>query len=137
MKVRLLKYIASVERIVNGEVSPEDKEAALADLLVQIRFFQHERLVHLLVTLLFALLFVGTTLFFSVFPSLPLFALDLLFLLLLVPYIRHYYILENGTQRLYALYDSLWKSIVESRRCSKENAFRCRGLSMDNASGLF
>lgn len=137
MKERLLKYIASIERIVAGEVLPEDWEAVLADLLVQIRFFQHERLVHLLVTLLFALLFVGTTLFFSVFPSLPLFALDLLFLLLLVPYIRHYYILENGTQRLYALYDILWKKSVESGRVSRENASRCRGLSMDNAHGLF
>jgi len=28
---------------------------------------------------------------------------------LLFPYIKHYYTLENGVQRLYAYYDRLWK----------------------------
>ena len=37
------------------------------------------------------------------------FGLSLVILVLLVPYLRHYYLLENGTQRLYALYDRLWK----------------------------
>ena len=70
------------------------------------------------VVLLFALLFVGTTLFFTVFPTFPLLLLDLLFLILLVPYIRHYYLLENGTQRLYRLQDKLWQRIIEERKKS-------------------
>ena len=109
MKHRLLNYISYVESVLVGESTLESDEAARKDLILQIQFFQHERLIHLLVTLLFALLFVGTTLFFTVYPTLPLLVLDLLFLVLLVPYIRHYYILENGTQRLYHLQDKLWK----------------------------
>lgn len=118
MKHRLLDYISYVESVLAGESTLESDEAARTDLILQIQFFQHERLIHLLVTLLFALLFVGTTLFFTVYPTLPLLVLDLLFLVLLVPYIRHYYILENGTQRLYHLQDKLWERILEKRRIS-------------------
>jgi hypothetical protein len=118
MKRRLLDYIAYVESVLAGESTLESDEVVRTDLLLQIQFFQHERLVHLLVTLLFALLFVGTTLFFTVFPTFPLLLLDLLFLILLVPYIRHYYLLENGTQRLYRLQDKLWQRIIEERKKS-------------------
>ncbi len=116
MKRRLLDYISHVESVLAGESSLESDEAVRMDLILQIQFFQHERLIHLLVTLLFALLFVGTTLFFTVYPTFPLLLLDLLFLVLLVPYIRHYYILENGTQRLYRLQDTLWKRILDERK---------------------
>ena len=30
-----------------------------------------------------------------------------MFFVLLIPYIRHYYILENGVQRLYEYYDQI------------------------------
>jgi uncharacterized RDD family membrane protein YckC len=33
--------------------------------------------------------------------------LTFLFIILLIPYIRHYYILENGVQKLYTYYDSI------------------------------
>ena len=46
-------------------------------------------------------------------------ALMLLLLILLVPYIRHHYILENGTQTLYRYYDSLEKD----RTSDKINPF--------------
>ncbi len=78
-----------------------------AELLVQIGFFQHERLVHLIVTVLFALMtilvFLYTMLEFSVWAG----VLLLLLLALLIPYIKHYYLLENGTQKLYQYYDKL------------------------------
>lgn len=77
------------------------------ELLIQIGFFQHERLVHLIVTVLFALLtiivFVLAVTQFSLWSGLLLFFL----LVLLIPYIRHYYILENGTQKLYQYYDRM------------------------------
>ncbi len=82
-------------------------EKEKAELLVQIGFFQHERLIHLIVTALFALM---TILVFLV--AVTNFApwtgvLLLLFLVLLVPYIKHYWLLENGTQKLYQYYDKL------------------------------
>ena len=76
-------------------------------LMVQIGFFQHERLVHELVMILFALLTVGSFLFLVACPDFAVLILAVLFLGLLVPYIRHYYGLENGVQRLYDLYDRL------------------------------
>ncbi len=33
--------------------------------------------------------------------------LDILFMILLIPYVRHYYILENETQKMYVQYDAL------------------------------
>ena len=43
--------------------------------------------------------------------SISFFLLTGLFIALLIPYIRHYYILENGVQKLYEYYDCLQHSI--------------------------
>ena len=78
-----------------------------AELLVQIGFFQHERLIHLIVTVLFALMTILVFLLavtnFAPWTG----VLLLLLLVLLIPYIKHYWLLENGTQKLYQYYDKL------------------------------
>ena len=81
----------------------------LREHLTQIQFFQHERLIHLIVTCLFAVL--AFAVFFALFFTMNagLFVLFAALLVLLVPYIRHYYILENGVQRMYKQYDRLRK----------------------------
>ncbi len=69
----------------------------------RVRDFQHERLIHLLVTLfvaLFALLAIG---WWLLQPSLAAGALAALLLALTAGYLVHYYRLENGVQRLYGL----------------------------------
>ncbi len=119
MKKRLLDYTARMENFLASDFSLELGEAVFKDLVLQIRFFEHERLVHLLVTLFFALLFVVGILFFYAFPALPVFVLAVAFLALLVPYIRHYYVLENGTQKLYALYDELGRKILDLQGLGK------------------
>ncbi len=81
----------------------------LLSVRTHIGFFQHERLVHELVMILFALLTVGGILFLLVQPDIAVVALDVLFFALLVPYVKHYYGLENGVQRLYELYEKLEK----------------------------
>ena len=70
----------------------------------QIGFLQHERLVHLLVTLSFGLFLLVSVFFTIVFVKIEIILLDLLFLILLIPYIIYYYKLENGVQRWYNLY---------------------------------
>ena len=114
MRKRLRLYLTRTEaqssRRLSGESSPAEQEAELRELLVQIAFFQHERLIHLLVTLAVALLCVGTTLYLAaVAPSWPLLLLDALFYALLIPYLIHYFALENGVQALYRVYDR-WRS---------------------------
>ncbi len=81
----------------------------LLSVRTHIGFFQHERLVHELVMILFALLTVGGIFFLIVVSDFAVVALDVLFFALLVPYIKHYFGLENGVQRLYDLYERLEK----------------------------
>lgn len=82
-------------------------EKEKTELLVQIGFFQHERLIHLIVTVLFALMTILVFLL-AVTNFAPWTGVLLLLLLaLLIPYIKHYWLLENGTQKLYRYYDEL------------------------------
>jgi hypothetical protein len=83
--------------------------------VVRVREFQHERLIHLLVTFFFGgllLLSIAGGLFALTLaadpngPLLNILAWTLLCPLLFVTeilYIRHYFVLENGTQSLYKL----------------------------------
>ena len=107
MLKKLEDYIRYLEDRVN-QGSPLSSEELLS-VRTHIGFFQHERLVHELVMILFAILTVGGFLFFVALPEYLVLALDVLFLGLLIPYIRHYYGLENGVQKLYSLYSRLEK----------------------------
>ena len=101
MKLKLNNYINELEdKIKNNKIEKDlDKE-----VLTTIAFFQHERFVHLLVTVfvgISCILFLLGTLQFGI---IGLFLLFLITLLLFIPYIFHYYYLENGVQKLYDLY---------------------------------
>ncbi len=69
----------------------------------QIEFMQHERLVHLLVTLFFGLFLMISFGITVMNPHIAFLLLDLFLMILLVPYIIHYFRLENGVQRWYKL----------------------------------
>jgi Flp pilus assembly protein TadB len=87
-----------------------DWDATKQDLLIQIGFFQHERLIHLLVTLSIALLMV---IFLALMLLTEIWLLAVVFLILfvlLIFYFVHYYRLENGVQKLYGLYDEILKT---------------------------
>ena len=111
MEKRLLDYMAYLkdisEKAESGAFSSEELAVLRQQALVQIGFFQHERFIHLIVTMTFAVVTIMTLLGICVTGYMPLVALMVLLLVLLIPYIRHYYILENGTQTLYRYYDSL------------------------------
>lgn len=111
MERRLKRYLAQMEELLGREelagVDEMQRRQIKDELLVQIGFFQHERLVHLIVTVTFAILTILSVLGCVLAPQPSLFMLTALLLVLLVPYIRHYYILENGVQRLYVFYDRL------------------------------
>lgn len=75
---KLDDYLSVLKRLIAAgrPLTPAQLESVRA----HIGFFQHERLAHELVMLVFALL---------------------------IPYIKHYYNLENGVQQLYVVYDEL------------------------------
>ena len=107
MEKRLKNYLQYLSRRLTDTLSNEEKDKLQKELLIQIGFFQHERLIHLIVTVLFALL-TGITALCGFFVANPvLLTLFFALLILLIPYIRHYYILENGVQKLYTYYDQL------------------------------
>jgi hypothetical protein len=69
----------------------------------QLRFMQHERIIHLLVTLTVAALALGAVAFVASTPMWAGFALAALLLGLVSAYLVHYFRLENGVQRWYHL----------------------------------
>lgn len=101
MKKRLMNYIAQTEKNLEGKWDSEMTK----DLLINIEFFQHERIIHLIVTFLTALAVVLFLLGFLITENIFLFILFILSICLFAPYIMHYYRLENGVQYLYTLYD--------------------------------
>lgn len=102
-------YIAFIEAAIAG--GGTDFAALKAEMLVKIGFMQHERLVHLLVTILFALLMFMSLIAFFISENIGMLAAAVLMLALLIPYIAHYYFLENGVQKLYSLYDEVCKRL--------------------------
>lgn len=111
MEKRLKRCLAQMEELLGPEggigIDAQQRRKIAEDLLVQIQFFQHERLIHLIVTVTFAILTILSVLGCVLSPQPALFMLTALLLVLLVPYIRHYYLLENGVQKLYTCYDRL------------------------------
>lgn len=103
----LKNYILFIEEQLHKDLTPEEKGSRKEDLLIMIGFFQHERLIHLIVTVTFAILTIAALLTSFFYTNIGLYLLILLFLILLIPYILHYYILENGVQKLYRYYDKL------------------------------
>ena len=92
MKVKLRDYINALD---------EGKEKIDINYII---FFQHERLVHLIVTffvgVVMSIFFVG----FLLTQNLLVFILFCLLLCLFTPYIFYYYYLENNVQKLYDYY---------------------------------
>ena len=115
-----MAYLKDIsERAEKGDFSSEELSVLRKQALTQIGFFQHERFIHLIVTMTFALMTVMTLMGICITGYMPLAALMVLLLILLVPYIRHYFILENGTQMLYRYFDLLEKD----RTPEKINAY--------------
>ena len=106
MEKRILGYVREVDQLLKME-KIEDIEKLKQEHLIQLSFFQHERLVHLIVTVTFALLEMLAMVMCVLAFSPGVMALAIAILILLVPYIRHYYILENQVQKMYVQYDRM------------------------------
>ena len=109
MKKRITTYMDYVDGILQDQEQKHDYHKIREEHKIQLGFFMHERLVHLLVTLTFALLAFGVffVLYMKFAPELLL--LFLAVMVLLVPYVMHYFLLENGVQKMYRQYDALTK----------------------------
>lgn len=112
MKKRILAYLAYIDSLLEQDNADWEKESKKH--LVQIAFFAHERQVHLIVMALFAIAAIICILYLNFTGSIIILALTLAILILLVPYIMHYYLLENSVQRMYVQYDEMQNRIEKS-----------------------
>ena len=102
MRKYLTNYLIEVEKLLKKEKITKEE---LNNVKIKIMFFQHERLIHLIVTLffsLFAIIFMILGILSYYF--LIIFAILLVFVIF---YIYHYYFLEKKVQYLYTIYDKL------------------------------
>lgn len=76
-----------------------------------IQYMQHERLIHLMVTLAFGVFLLITIALAFIKPYPQAIILMGLFLILLIPYVIHYFLLENTIQRWYKLMDGIEKRL--------------------------
>ena len=112
MEQRILQYRKSIDEWLekteqSAQVSQEILRDKMEEHLNQIGFFQHERLIHLIVTVTFALLEMLAIFLNVISDRLFSLLLPVVILILLVPYVRHYYILENEVQKMYVQYDRM------------------------------
>ena len=111
LKRRIIEYRKRIDELLNSPSNETDWNDIMNEHLIQISFFQHERLIHLIVTVTFAIMTIISVGLVLILDSAPLILLTVLLLLLLVPYIAHYYTLENEVQKMYCQYDRILKNI--------------------------
>ncbi len=109
----LKKYIAETEEKLKSSTTIHELGTLLDDHKQKILFMQHERLVHFLVTMMFAIIlaiFIGIEILTQ---NILLSLLILIIIVLLCFYVKHYYFLENTVQYMYVLYDKITESLNE------------------------
>ena len=104
MTKQIRAYLNHIRAFMAEEHTNEEYRSERVLLLKRIEFYQHERLIHLLVTLAFAIFFLLSLIMFMLVEEIPILVLAVMFLALLIPYIKHYYFLENSVQELYTIY---------------------------------
>ncbi|MCR4599448.1 MAG: hypothetical protein K5678_10485 [Acetatifactor sp.] len=118
MKKQIQDYMKAIKWILTEDKPGTNWAEEAAKHLVKIQFYQHERLIHLIVTALFAVMEIICLATLLSTTNLWALLLMIMILVLLVPYVGHYYFLENSVQELYLIYD-----VILSR------------INRDNASG--
>jgi hypothetical protein len=106
--INMKKYCAAHEAYVKKRLL---EGGGLSELLAlhdrKLGWAQHERLIHLIVTLIVSVLFLFSVWLFFALTSPYVLILTAAAVSLLGAYIRHYFFLENTVQRWYTLYDRI------------------------------
>lgn len=110
MRKEVLAKIKLIEDyIAKGDFS--DASSMLQYMNRWIGYIQHERLIHLIVTVTFAILTLLCFIGFFISQEILFLGMSILFIVTTAFYVEHYYLLENKTQYLYKLYDKIEKNI--------------------------
>ncbi len=106
----MFKYMQNHEEsMINflGSEDLEDWNALIEYHKTQIEFIQHERLIHLIITIGIAIILAGLFNALMMTFNAGLTIIVLMLIVLEIFYILHYYKLENGVQRWYEIYNKL------------------------------
>ena len=103
----LTNYMKQVEKRLEAASDAAELDAIMAEHKDKIAFMQHERIVHFLVTMLFALVLAIFMLALLLTQNMAMLILVTIILVLLAFYIKHYYFLENTVQKMYKVYDQI------------------------------
>lgn len=117
-KERINYHREHIVELLTAENPPEDIdwEDVLEDHLMKTAQFQHERYMHLVVTMTFAICSIMVMCFVVFLEQMVLMLLLLALLILLIPYIFYYFMLENNTQAMYPLCDGIMEKVWEQRK---------------------
>ncbi|MBO6148327.1 MAG: hypothetical protein J6O55_03220 [Lachnospiraceae bacterium] len=115
MERRLKKYVEFIKALNIGSMSPREAALMRQEMVEQLRIFQEERLIQLIITCVFALLLMMSYICVQISNNTMFMCLAILFLLLLVPFVRHYFVLESGIQSLYEYYDKITEKAAGMR----------------------
>lgn len=115
MEKKVREYEVFIEQASKKRLTNEERKGLAEYHALMVRNFQHERLIHLIVTLFFAFLAVVFALitvwslatFGMIIELLPLYLIAFILVVLTGFYVRHYYFLENHTQGLYKYSEKL------------------------------
>jgi len=100
----LKDYVKYIDNILNGN-EKNNFDDLIKEHLIKIQFFQHERLIHLLVNLFYGIFTLAIFAFINVNVLFVIPAIILIIMLLF--YVKHYFLLENSVQYLYKQYDMM------------------------------
>ncbi|MDE6592283.1 MAG: hypothetical protein K2K57_04370 [Oscillospiraceae bacterium] len=107
-------YIKAYMKAVDAAIEKDDTdfETLKREHLVQIGFIQHERIVHLIVTVMCCLLlFLGLGIFF-ISGLRAIMAVNVILLVLVFSYLMYYCFIENRTQQMYRQYNRICKRLA-------------------------
>ncbi len=119
MKKYLSDYLKNLEKLLNDDDSDILYIKARHDEM--IAYMQHERLVDLIVRMLTALADVIFISAFAVTENILMIPLCALLTILLVPYIFHYFFLENSVQLMYKYNDRICERMHNNADKSDNN----------------
>lgn len=111
MRKKIKQYVKQVDERLANPPDDIDYREEQSRHLIQIQFFMHERLVHEIIMVLFALAVILVIIATVISAQWVFVALLAALLILLIPYIMHYYVLENCVQYMYEQYDEMGRRI--------------------------
>ena len=100
----MAKYIVQYLKYVDENIDKADNKF-ISDHLIKIGFFQHERIIHLIVTATSVTVNLLSFFLGSVFNNIFVIIFGYMITCFTIPYIYHYFLLENCVQKMYRQYD--------------------------------